>query len=66
MYFIDAIDELEKILKFIQIMKESYAYYLLAICYYDQIIDEKKDLGPLVKAKINFEYIIIIQKAILL
>ena len=33
-----------------------YAHYLLAIIYYEQIEDEKKDLGPLLKArkKINF------------
>ena len=33
-----------------------YAYYLLAIIYYEQIEDEKKDLEPLLKAKkqINF------------
>ena len=33
-----------------------YAHYLLAIIYYEQIEDEKKDLEPLLKAKkqINF------------
>ena len=33
-----------------------YAHYLLAIIYFEQISDEKKDLGPLLKAdnKINF------------
>ena len=35
-----------------------YAHYLMAICYYDQILDEKKDLGPLLKAKEKFEFII--------
>ncbi len=59
MYFIDAIDELERFFKvYPNHEREAYAYYLLAICYYDQIIDEKKDLGPIVNAKINFEYII--------
>ena len=59
MYFIDAIDELERFFKvYPNHEREAYAYYLLAICYYDQIIDEKKDLGPLVNAKINFEYIV--------
>jgi len=28
-----------------------YAHYLIAMCYYEQILDEKKDLGPLLKAK---------------
>jgi len=36
----------------------SYAHYLIAMCYYEQILDEKKDLGPLLKAKKKFEFII--------
>ena len=36
-----------------------YAHYLIAICYYEQILDEKKDLEPLVKAKDKFEFIIL-------
>ena len=36
----------------------SYAHYLIAICYYEQILDEKKDLQPLLKAKEKFEFII--------
>ncbi len=35
-----------------------YAHYLIAICYYEQILDEKKDLGPLLMAKEKFEFII--------
>tara|TARA_B100000900_G_scaffold103193_1_gene85514 strand:- start:756 stop:1598 length:843 start_codon:yes stop_codon:yes gene_type:complete len=35
-----------------------YANYLLAICYYEQIVDEKKDLQAIVKAKDSFSYII--------
>ena len=35
-----------------------YAHYLIAICYYEQILDEKKDLQPLIKAKKKFESII--------
>ena len=34
-----------------------YAHYLIAICYYEQILDEKKDLDPLIKAKEKFEFI---------
>jgi outer membrane protein assembly factor BamD len=34
-----------------------YAHYLLAMCYYEQILDEKKDLAPLLKAKEKFEFI---------
>ena len=35
-----------------------YAHYLIAICYYEQILDEKKDLQPLLKAKKKFDFII--------
>jgi len=35
-----------------------YAHYLIAICYYEQILDEKKDLRPLLKAKEKFEFIV--------
>ncbi len=34
-----------------------YAHYLISICYYEQILDEKKDLRPLLKAKEKFEFI---------
>ena len=36
-----------------------YAHYLIAICYFEQILDEKKDLQPLLKAKEKFEFIIL-------
>ena len=36
-----------------------YAHYLISICYYEQILDEKKDLEPLLKAKSKFEEIIL-------
>ena len=35
-----------------------YAHYLIAICYYEQILDEKKDLEPLLKSKRKFEFVI--------
>ena len=35
-----------------------YAHYLIAICYFEQILDEKKDLRPLIKAKEKFEFIL--------
>ena len=34
-----------------------YVHYLIAMCYYEQILDEKKDLRPLLKAKEKFEFI---------
>ena len=36
-----------------------YAYYLLAMCYYENIEDEKRDLLPLLKSKNLFEQIIL-------
>jgi len=36
-----------------------YAHYLIAICYYEQILDEKKDLQPLLRAKEKFEFIML-------
>ena len=35
-----------------------YAHYLIAMCHYEQILDEKKDLGPLVKAQEKFHFIV--------
>jgi len=35
-----------------------YAHYLIAICYYEQILDEKKDLKPLIQARKKFEFVI--------
>ncbi|MDA7577316.1 outer membrane protein assembly factor BamD [Candidatus Pelagibacter sp.] len=58
-YYVDAIAELDR---FIRIYPKhdslDYAYYLLAICYYEQIVDEKKDLQSIVKAKDNFKIVI--------
>ena len=34
-----------------------YAHYLISMCYYEQILDEKKDLEPLLKAKEKFEFV---------
>ena len=34
-----------------------YAYYLLALCHYDQIVDEKRP-NEIIKAQELFEYII--------
>ena len=36
-----------------------YAHYLIAICYFEQILDEKKDLKPLLRAKEKFEFILV-------
>ncbi len=57
-YYDDAINELLRFLKVYPNYKDiDYVYYLLAISHYEQIVDEKKDLQSLVKAKKNFEII---------
>lgn len=58
-YYGDAIFELERFLKYYPKDKNlSYAHYLLAICYFEKIVDEKKDLKPLIEAEKRFQYII--------
>ena len=58
-YYGDAIAELERFLKVYPLHKNlEYAYYLLAICYYEQIVDEKKDLQSIIKAKKNFQIVV--------
>ncbi|MFL2886886.1 MAG: outer membrane protein assembly factor BamD [Candidatus Pelagibacter sp.] len=61
LYYSDAILELEKFLdKYKNHPQRDYAYYLLALSHYDQIIDETKDLNEILKAKKYFK--IVIQK----
>ena len=37
---------------------KAYAHYLLAICYYETIEGEKKDLAPLILSKKEFDFVI--------
>ena len=57
-YYGDAIAEL---IRFQRVYPQSkhldYANYLLAICYYEQIVDEKKDLQSIINAKEKFELV---------
>ena len=54
-YYEDAVAELERFIKVYSKHENlDYAYYLLANSYYEQIIDEKKDLQAVIKAKNNF------------
>ena len=58
-YYGDAIAEINRFIKvYPQNKNLDYAYYLLAICYYEQIVDEKKDLQSILDAKKNFEIIV--------
>ena len=58
-YYDSAIEEVERFLKtYPNHPRTDYAYYLLAILYYDQIVDETKDLNSLLKSKKYFQLII--------
>tara|TARA_Y100001970_G_scaffold293807_1_gene443384 strand:+ start:11986 stop:12825 length:840 start_codon:yes stop_codon:yes gene_type:complete len=58
-YYGDAIFELERYLKtYPQDKNQIYAHYLIALSYYENIQDEKKDLKPLLKAKDKFQFVL--------
>ena len=58
-YYFDAEFELKRFIKTYPKSPDlNYAHFLLAICYYERIVDAKKDLGPLLKAQEEFNYII--------
>ena len=58
-YYAEAIANLERYLKTYPTDKNlSYAHYLIAMCYYETIEDEKRDSAPLIKAKIKFNYVV--------
>ncbi len=58
-YYEDALAELERFLKVYPFYENlDYAYYLMGLCYYEQIIDEKKDLRTIIKAKETFSTLI--------
>ncbi len=57
-YYAEALFNLERYLKTYPNDKNlSYAHYLIAMCYYETIEDEKRDSAPLLKAKNKFRYI---------
>ena len=54
-YYGDAIAELERFLKIYSNHPNiDYAEYLLGLCYYEQIVDEKKDLQSIISSKTVF------------
>ena len=58
-YYEDSILELERFLKVYPFHENiDYAYYLLGLCWYEQIIDEKKDLQTIIKAKEKFTFLV--------
>ena len=58
-YYFDAISQIEDYLKiYPNHINRDYAQFILAMCYYENIVDEKRDLEPLLKAKKKFELIL--------
>ena len=57
-YYQEALSNLNRYLKTYPNDKDiSYANYLIGICYYEMIEDEKRDIGPILNAKKQFEII---------
>jgi len=58
-YYKNAAEELDRFIKKYPNDKNlDYAYYLLAMCHYESIVDEKKDLKPLLQARDSFHLVI--------
>ena len=56
-FYDEALESLERFLKkYPADQKIAYAHYLIAIIYYEQITDEKKDLGPLIKTRDKIDF----------
>ena len=57
-YYGDAISELKRFIRnYPENESTSYAYFLLATCYYELIVDEKKDLSSISQSKKYFNLI---------
>ena len=57
-YYGDTIYEIERYLKtYPKHENIDYAHFMLAMCYYDTVVDEKRDLEPLLKAKKQFIFV---------
>ena len=58
-YYSEAIFNLERFISsYPKDKRMDYAHYLLAMCYYEQIENEKRDLQPLLSAKKEFDFVI--------
>ena len=58
-YYAEALSNLERYIKTYPNDEDiAYAHYLIAMCYYETIEDEKRDSGPLNQAKMKFEFVI--------
>ena len=58
-YYYDTIEELKIFIrKYPKHEDIDYAHYMMALAYYEQIVDEKKDLNSIILSKKKFEYVI--------
>ena len=58
-FYPEALSNLERYLKtYPSDANIAYAHYLMAICYYETIEDEKRDIAPLLNARSKFNYIL--------
>ena len=58
-YYAEALSNLERYIKtYPTDDNQAYAHYLIAMCYYETIEDEKRDSAPLIQAKDKFNFII--------
>jgi len=58
-YYLEAIDQIKDYMrKYPNHINNDYAHFILAMCYYENIVDEKRDLDPLLNSKKEFELII--------
>ena len=58
-YYLDTIEEIKTFLRKYPGHKDNdYANFLLGMAYYEQIVDEKKDLNSIMMAKIQFEKVV--------
>ena len=58
-YYFEAMDQIKDYMKnYPNHVYKDYAHFILAMCYYENIVDEKRDLQPLLRSKKEFELII--------
>jgi outer membrane protein assembly factor BamD len=58
-YYMEALSNLERYLATYPSDKNhSYAHYLIAMCYYETIEDEKRDSASLIKAREKFTFVV--------
>ena len=58
-YYSESLSNLDRYLKtYPTDLNQAYAHYLIAMCYYETIEDEKRDSAPLIRAESKFKFII--------